>query len=92
MDTSNTMTDQWVQLMKCPYSEICTDKDTKCSSCRHSPKRSYYEPVDTYRIIPWPYPITPTVPWYPTYPYYTVTCGDTTPHTENTQSYYLEMN
>ncbi len=52
---------------ECPYRNICSDNGKNCESCRHNPKRSYYEPVEPYipyiTYIPYPY-IYPN--WYPT--------------------------
>jgi len=59
---------------ECPYRNICIDKDVKCNSCIHSPRRSYYEPYIPY--YPW-YP-TP-YPWFPTVTY-----------TTSSTSYYVE--
>lgn len=57
----------------CPYRDKCTDNGIKCDSCRHSPKRSYYEPIPE-PYYPW-YPY----PYYPTYPYWiTYTMGGDT--------------
>ena len=39
----------------CPYRNICSDNGKKCETCRHNPKRSYYESVE---------------PYYPYYPYW----------------------
>lgn len=35
---------------KCDYDKVCTDKGEKCDSCKHLPKKSYYEPEDTWTI------------------------------------------
>jgi len=43
----------------CPFRNVCSDNDNKCETCRHNPKRSYYEPIEPY------YP--------PYYPYWTTT-------------------
>ena len=48
----------------CPYRSICSDYGIKCETCRHNPKRSYYEPVESY------YPYIPYTPFYPYYPYH----------------------
>jgi len=52
----------------CPFRNVCSDNGKKCETCRHNPRRSYYEPVEPY--YPWsPYPWSP-YPWYPYYPYW----------------------
>jgi len=32
----------------CPYRNVCSDNGKKCETCRHNPRRSYYEPVEHY--------------------------------------------
>jgi len=61
----------------CPYRSICSDNGKKCETCRHNPKRSYYEPVEPY------IPYIPYVPYYPYYPYWgtTTISSDTTGET-----------
>jgi len=67
MDESNcTITINY----ECPYRNICSDNGKKCESCRHNPKRSYYEPIEPY--IPY-IPYVPYYPYYPYYPYWTTT-------------------
>jgi len=31
---------------ECPYRGVCSENSLKCETCKHSPKRSYYEPVE----------------------------------------------
>ena len=59
----------------CLYRNSCSDSGKKCESCKHNPKRSYYEPVEP--CIPYiPYvPYYP--PYYPYYPYLFSTAADT---------------
>ena len=47
----------------CPYRNICSDNGKKCGTCRHNPRRSYYESVEPH------YPYYPYYP-YPYYPYW----------------------
>jgi hypothetical protein len=50
-------------ITECPYKSRCTDNGSKCPSCVHEPKRSYYEPYYPY-YPSYPYPQYP--PPYPT--------------------------
>ena len=34
--------------MRCPYSNICSDVDTKCGTCMNNEKRSYYVEYHEY--------------------------------------------
>ena len=34
--------------MRCPYSNICSDANTKCGTCMHNEKRSYYVEYHEY--------------------------------------------
>jgi len=65
---------------ECPYRNTCSDNGKKCESCRHNPKRSYYEPIEPYYpyIPSCPYPYYPYVPScpYPYYPYWTTTTSE----------------
>ena len=36
-------------LEKCPFEDDCIDKGVKCSTCRHNPNTSHYEP----KFHPW---------------------------------------
>ena len=61
--------------VKCPYLDMCADKDKLRGSCKLNEERSYYEPcepVDVPYIPYWPYYPTTAENW-PCYPYYPIT-------------------
>jgi hypothetical protein len=68
---------------ECPYRNICSDNGKKCETCRHNPKRSYYEPVEPF--YPW-YPPYYPYPYYPYYPW-TITWDTNTANDTGTSHY-----
>lgn len=73
---------------ECPYRNICSDNGRKCETCRHNPKRSYYEPVEPYiPYIPYSYPYSYPYPyWYPT-----TICYGTTTSTATDEFHYQSI-
>ena len=65
----------------CPYRGICSENGVKCETCKHSPKRSYYEPVEAPRLPQ--YPVEPFIPY--TYVWTTREGGDVTGQSSSTE-------
>lgn len=59
-ETSTAVDGSYFYVRCCPYTGDCDDYPVKCSSCKHNPRRSHYEPA-----YPWyPYPAVPYDPPY----------------------------